>query len=99
MPHGALEVACRIHAPVRQAPLGRHVHVGDLGDDHRALPLTRLTSGHATSITESSSTTALTGRVTKIVTSLPCDTMLVRKYCSAIGPRMIPMTRGGMGRS
>ena len=27
------------------------------------------------------------------------ETMLVGKYCSAMRPRMIPMTRGGIGRS
>ena len=34
--------------------------------------------------------TALAGRVTTTLKSLAVATMLVKKYCSAIGPRMTP---------
>src|SRR5688572_7350091 len=95
----ARKVARGVHAAVGEPALGGDVHVGNLGDDHRGRPFNLFTTGHVTSRSESSSTTPLTGRVTKIVRSLPCDTMLVKKYCSAIGPRMMPITSGGMGRS
>src|SRR2546426_12046745 len=43
--------------------------------------------------------TALIGRVTNTVRSFWLATMLVRKNCSAIGPRMMPITSGGVGKS
>src|SRR2546428_2279683 len=60
---------------------------------------TRLTTGHTRMKTETARRIALTGRVTKILTSFAWATIDVRKYCSAIGPRMMPITSGGMGRS
>src|SRR6266850_2272439 len=59
----------------------------------------RRTSGHTTITTDSARRTALTGRVTNTLTSLPLETMLVRKYASAIGPRITPITSGGTGSS
>src|SRR2546425_8323765 len=74
----------------------RQSHVADARRDRWR---SRLTTGHSTITTEMASSAALTGRVTKTLTSLAWATIDVRKYCSAIGPRMMPITSGGMGKS
>src|SRR5262249_39319601 len=71
----------------------------DRHDDACRRERRRVTTGHVTTTADTASSTALTGRVRKTLTSLAWATMDVRKYCSAIGPRMMPITSGGIGRS
>src|SRR5438309_1580538 len=86
----------RLDGQAHQRGGERQRHVADAGRDRWQR---RLTTGHSTITTEMASSAALTGRVTKTLTSLAWATIDVRKYCSAIGPRMMPITSGGMGKS